>query len=180
MGLWSDAGKGRSVLEVILVRVTKNGSITPVPLTHERTLVGRLDDCHIRVPVAGISRKHCEIIIADGSISINDLGSSNGTYVNQDRITGSVPLCAGDLISFGGLVFHVTVNGDPSSEDAEMLFEDGLPEEQEAPTAPVARPAPAQAPAPKAVPASVVNDNEDSSMMDFEFDFDDDDDQPPL
>ena len=99
--------KGRAVLEVNLIRVTKNGKSTRVPLSHERTLVGRQDDCHIRVPVAGISRKHCEIVIADGSIVINDLGSSNGTYVNQERISGAQPLSAGDLISFGGLVFVV-------------------------------------------------------------------------
>ncbi len=179
MGLWSDAGKGRSVLEVILVRVTKNGSTTNVPLTHERTLVGRLDDCHIRVPIAGMSRKHCEIVIADGSIVINDLGSSNGTYVNQDRIQGSQPLSAGDLVSFGGLVFLVTVNAHPDDFDAEMLFEDGIPEETDAP-APVSTPTPTPAPVEKKmVPASVL-DNDESSMMDFDFEFDDDDDQPPL
>lgn len=178
MGLWSDAGKGRSVLEVILVRVTKNGSTTPVPLTHERTLVGRLDDCHIRVPVAGISRKHCEIVVADGSIVINDLGSSNGTYVNQDRISGSQPLCAGDLISFGGLVFLVVVNGEPGEIEAEMMFEDGFPEVDEA-SASASGPAPKPAVAPKPVSAKVM-DNDESSMMDFDFNFDDDDDQPPL
>lgn len=174
MGLWSDAGKGRSVLEVILVRVTKNGSTTPVPLAHERTLVGRLDDCHIRVPVAGISRKHCEIVIADGSIVINDLGSSNGTYVNQDRISAPQPLSAGDLVSFGGLVFLVTVNGEPGDIDAEMMYEDGIPDEEDAPPA-AAKPAPA----PKTAPVSTMG-NDESSMMDFDFDFDDDDDQPPL
>ena len=162
-------------MEVILVRVTKNGSTTPVPLSHERTLVGRLDDCHIRVPAAGISRKHCEIVIADGSIIINDLGSSNGTYVNQDRISEPQPLSAGDLISFGGLVFLVTVNGEPGEIDAEMMYEDGIPDEEDAPPVAAAK----SVPAPKTVVASVM-DNDDSSMMDFDFDFDDDDDQPPL
>ncbi len=175
----SDEGKGRAGLEVILVRVTKNGSTTPVPLKQARTLVGRLDDCQIRVPAAGISRKHCEFIVDETSIVINDLGSSNGTYVNQERIT-SQPLCAGDLVSFGGLVFLVSVNGEPGDIDAEMMYEDGIPEEETLPAA-----APVQAPAASAsvsvekmVAANDIND--DSSMMDFEFDFDDDDDQPPL
>jgi len=168
-------------LEVILVRVTKNGSTTPVPLKGERTLVGRLDDCQIRVPIAGISRKHCEIIVDETSIVINDLGSSNGTFVNQDRIT-SQPLCAGDLISFGGLVFLVSVNGEPGEIDAEMMFEDGLPDDEEVavPAQPqVNTPVPVEKAVEKMVPASDISD--DSSMMDFDFSFDDDDDdQPPL
>ena len=162
-------------MEVILVRVTKNGSTTPVPLKTARTTVGRLDDCQIRVPAAGISRKHCEFIVDETSIVINDLGSSNGTYVNQERIT-SQPLCAGDLVSFGGLVFLVSVNGEPGDIDAQMMYEDGLPEEQAAPA-----PAPAASASVSVEKMVAANDiNDDSSMMDFEFDFDDDDDQPPL
>tara|TARA_R110002072_G_scaffold42064_22_gene119237 strand:- start:137137 stop:137628 length:492 start_codon:yes stop_codon:yes gene_type:complete len=163
-------------LEVILVRVTKNGQSTPVPLSHERTLIGRHDDCQIRVPIAGMSRKHCEITISDGSIQINDLGSSNGTFVNQERVSGATPLSAGDLISFGGLVFLVSVNGEPGDIDAAMMFEDGICELEELVEPAAAKPA---QDAPVKVPASVL-DNDESSMMDFEFDFDDDDDQPPL
>jgi pSer/pThr/pTyr-binding forkhead associated (FHA) protein len=176
-----NAGKDRNGLEVVLIRVTESGQQQPVALGREKTIIGRMDDCHIRIPMAGVSRKHCEIIVAGGSVTVNDLGSSNGTYVNQDRIE-SMPVSAGDLLSVGGLVFVVTVNGQPGDIDPEIMYEDGLPDESEASVA--ARPqAPAPAansePAPKAVPASMLS--EDSSMMDFDFDFDDDeDDQPPL
>lgn len=164
-------------MQVALIRVTENGDQQQVPLNHERTLVGRLDDCHIRIPIGGVSRKHCEIVVKDGSVVVRDLGSSNGTYVNQERVSDR-PLAAGDLISVGGLVFVVSVNGEPSDINAEMMFEDGLPEaELTPPAAPAAVPAPAPK-APQAVSASGLN--EDSSMMDFDFDFDDDDDQPPL
>ncbi len=145
--------------------------------------MGRLDDCQIRVPAAGISRKHCEFVVDESSIVINDLGSSNGTYVNQERIT-SQPLCAGDLVSFGGLVFLVSVNGEPSEIDAQMMYEDGLPEADAAPARPPAQAAPASASASVSAVEQMVSSNDlndDSSMMDFEFDFDDDDDdQPPL
>ncbi len=145
-----------------------------MPLNHERTLIGRLDDCQIRIPIAGVSRKHCEILVDGGSLSIRDLDSSNGTFVNQERVSDQ-PLSAGDLISVGGLVFLVTVNGEPSDLDPSILFEDGIPEAEAAPEVQ----APASAPkAPQAVSAS--GQNEDSSMMDFDFEFDDDDDQPPL
>lgn len=159
-------------MEVFLIRVTERGDEQPVPLSRERTLIGRLDDCHIRIPIADVSRKHCEILIEDGSITIRDLGSSNGTYVNQERVE-EMALSAGDLISLGGLVFVVRVNGEPGEIDAEIMYEDGLPDEPAVqPDAPAA--------APKAVPASKMGGGDDSSMMDFEFDFDDDEDQPPL
>ncbi len=163
-------------MQVVLIRVTESGQQQPVPLNRERTIIGRMDDCHIRIPIAGVSRKHCEIVVEDGSIVINDLGSSNGTYVNQERVE-SIPVSAGDLLSVGGLVFVVTLNGEPSEIDPEIMYEDGLPDEADASAAPT--PAAPSAPAPKPVPASVMND--ESSMMDFQFDFDDDEeDQPPL
>jgi len=173
MVTWSDARKDRTPLDVVLVHITKNGSMTPVPLSRKRTLFGRLDDCQIRVPSAGISRRHCEIVIEDGSIVINDLGSSNGTYVNQEKID-SQPISAGDLISIGGLVFLLTVNGEPGDIDAEIMYEDGIPD-KESIQSPTAQP---KAPATQMVSASAAND--DSSMMDFDFDFDDDATQPPL
>lgn len=159
-------------MEVVLIRVTESGEEQPVPLNRERTLIGRLDDCHIRIPIADVSRKHCEIVIEDGSITIRDLGSSNGTYVNQERVE-QIALSAGDLISLGGLVFVVRVNGEPGEIDAQIMYEDGLPDE------PAVKPDAPES-APKAVPASKMGGSDDSSMMDFEFDFDDDEDQPPL
>ncbi|MFG0313930.1 MAG: FHA domain-containing protein, partial [Phycisphaerales bacterium] len=143
--------------------MTESGEQQPVPLSRKKTIIGRLDDCHIRIPIAGVSRKHCEIVVSDGSITINDLGSSNGTFVNQDRVE-SQAISAGDLISVGGLVFVVQVNGEPGEIQAAMMYEDGLPDVGQASSAPRAA---AEKPEPKAVPASLVN--EDSSMMDFEF-----------
>lgn len=165
-------------MEVVLIRVTESGEQQPVPLSHERTLIGRMDDCHIRIPIGGISRKHCEIVVKDGSIVVRDLGSSNGTFVNQERVSDQ-PLAPGDLISVGGLVFLVSVNGDPSDINAAMMYEDGLPETES--IGPASPSAPREAAAPKAPQAvSSSGKSEDSSMMDFDFDFDDDDDQPPL
>ena len=169
-------------MEVVLIRVTESGQQQPVPLTREQTIIGRLDDCHIRIPIGGVSRKHCEIVVKDGSIIVSDLGSSNGTYVNQDKVE-SMPVSAGDLVSVGGMVFVVSVNGEPGDFDPEIMYEEGLPDVADAsaaPTAPAPAPKPAaQEPEPQPISASLMSD--DSSMMDFEFDFDDDDDeQPPL
>ena len=156
-------------MEVALVRVTAEGETQRVVLAKDRTVIGRQEGCQIRIPIAGVSRTHCEVRVEDGSVIVKDLGSSNGTYVNQERVTEQ-PVAAGDLISMGGQVFLVQVNGEPGEIEAEFLFEDGLPEEEAKAGAVAAKPA-AKAPAAKVA--------DESSMMDFDFD-EEDDDQPPL
>jgi len=159
-------------VEVALVRVTQDGRSQRVVLSKQQTVLGRQESCQIRIPTAGISRRHCEIVIEDGSITVNDLGSSNGTFLNQEKVT-THPAAAGDLLSIGGQVFLIQVNGDPEEFEPEFLFEDGLPEG--AMNTPSATDAP-RTPAPK--PAGGIMD--ESSMMDFDFDDADDDEQPPL
>ena len=162
-------------MEVALVRVTADGQTQRVQLSKDRTVIGRQEDCQIRIPIAGVSRQHCEILVRDGSITIKDLGSSNGTYLNQERIT-SHPAAAGDLLSVGGQVFLIQVNGDPEEVEAEFLYEDGLPEAAtNAPTA-VSPPRPSAG----AVRAKSSGGSADeSSLMDFDF-LDEEDEQPPL
>lgn len=159
-------------MEVALVRVTADGETQRVVLGKDRTVIGRQEGCQLRIPVAGVSRAHCEIRVEGGSIVVKDLGSSNGTFVNQERVTEQ-PLAPGDLLSLGGQVFLVQVNGEPDDFDPEFLYEDGLPEEASAAASPAPRPSvpAASGPNPKKSP-------DESSLADFEFD--DDDDQPPL
>lgn len=114
-------------MQVALIRVTPKGESQRVPIERQSTIIGRSDDCQIRVRSAGMSRKHCEVTIEDGSVTVRDLGSSNGTFVNQEKID-SIPVSGGDLISFGGLVFVVEVDGEPGEIDAALFFEDGIPE----------------------------------------------------
>ncbi len=159
-------------MEVALVRVTAEGETQRVVLGKDRTVIGRQEGCQLRIPIAGVSRTHCEILIQGGSITVKDLGSSNGTYVNQERVTEQ-PLAPGDLLSLGGQVFLVQVNGEPDEIDAEFLFEDGLPEEESKTSIPAPR---ASVPAASTVKKA---DLDESSVMDFDFE-DEDDAQPPL
>lgn len=164
-------------MQAFLIRVTEDGKAQPVPLTHDRTLVGRLDDCQIRVRSGKISRHHCEITKAGSTLTLKDLGSSNGTYLNQEQVEES-KLSAGDLISLGSLVFLVQIDGQPEDIEPELLYEDGIPEKVE----PEPQYAAAHTPKPVHQQAPTAS-GDDSSMMDFNFEFDLDDDeeqQPPL
>jgi len=164
-------------VQAFLIRVTEDGKAQPVPLTHDRTLIGRLDDCQIRVRSGKISRHHCEIIKEGQTLTLRDLGSSNGTYLNQDQVQES-ELKAGDLIAVGSMVFLVQIEGQPEEFEPELLYEDGIPEKVE----PDSQYAAAHTPKPVHLHAPTAS-GDDSSMMDFNFEFDLDDDdekQPPL
>ena len=49
-------------------------------------IIGREDTCDISIPVAAMSRKHAEVSYEEGSWSIRDLDSSNGTFCDGNRI----------------------------------------------------------------------------------------------
>lgn len=60
--------------------------------------IGRLESCDISIREQHVSRQHAVINYRDGVFMITDLGSVNGVYVNDQRITEPYPLTAGDVI----------------------------------------------------------------------------------
>src|SRR3954468_14868695 len=69
-------------------------------------VVGRAPTSDVPVIDPTISRRHAEVDYLDGSITVRDLGSSNGTFVNGSRVDAS-PVTAGDMITFGKVGFKV-------------------------------------------------------------------------
>jgi pSer/pThr/pTyr-binding forkhead associated (FHA) protein len=72
-------------------------------------LVGRTPDAVIAIDSPSVSRSHARIVVAADGVTIEDLGSKNGTYVNGERISGSVPLSDGQEIRIGAVAvtFHI-------------------------------------------------------------------------
>ena len=70
------------------------------PLTKDRTIIGRLSDSDVTVDDKGVSRKHAEVRRHDGEFLITDLGSTNGTMVNESKVDER-PLSHGDRITIG-------------------------------------------------------------------------------
>lgn len=62
--------------------------------------VGRSKGCDIVISLLGLSRRHAQITAHDETISVRDLGSQNGTWVNNARIKGARTLVHGDLLNF--------------------------------------------------------------------------------
>ena len=72
------------------------------------TLIGRGDECGVRLPSAGVSRVHARLRGVGGHVWIEDAGSKNGTWVRQIKVEGTTLLQDGDELSLGRyrLTFH--------------------------------------------------------------------------
>jgi pSer/pThr/pTyr-binding forkhead associated (FHA) protein len=78
-----------------------------VCITTEETVVGRHRECGLRIPCAEVSRRHCILRLRDDILSLEDLGSLNGVYVNGERVSGTLELQPGDRMEIGPVVFSV-------------------------------------------------------------------------
>jgi adenylate cyclase len=70
-------------------------------------VIGRAPNSDIPIFDPTISRRHAEVECGDGSFAVRDLGSSNGTYVNGERIAQK-EIAPGDVLTFGKVSFKVT------------------------------------------------------------------------
>ena len=73
----------------------------------KRVLIGRADDCDIKLVSDRVSRHHCEVVFRDGQFEVRDLGSTNGTYVDGVRIS-RMALRNGAVINVPTQVFAFT------------------------------------------------------------------------
>ena len=70
-------------------------------------MIGRADKCHIVLDDTYVSQMHARIFQRDGSVMVEDLGSTNGTYLNRRRITGPTELQRGDKVKIGKTVMEL-------------------------------------------------------------------------
>ena len=83
-------------------------------------LIGREEGCDLRPRTELISRKHCLIRVTDSQVSIKDLDSRNGTYVNDKQVEGEHGLKEGDQLRIGPLLFEVVINAAVSEKRPEV------------------------------------------------------------
>ena len=75
-----------------------------IPLLEGENVIGRAADAAIPIESPGISRYHARVLVARDEATVEDLGSKNGTHVNDRRITTSYRLSDGDQIRLGAVV----------------------------------------------------------------------------
>ena len=96
-------GRGRNV------RLVSNDGRT-YPLSIGSTVIGRGDQANLRLPDVGISRRHARLDFDGGQVVLTDLGSTNGTMVNGQRVS-AVALNPGDMIQLGTTTLTFRVDG---------------------------------------------------------------------
>ena len=96
-------GAGRNVRLV-------SGDGRTYPLQMGSTVIGRGDQANLRLPDVGISRRHARLDFDGGQVVLTDLGSTNGTMVNGQRVS-AVALNPGDMIQLGTTTLTFRVDG---------------------------------------------------------------------
>jgi len=88
------------------------------PLDGDVLTIGREASNQIAINDAEISRKHSQLVLQGGKYVLTDLGSTNGTFVNGQRVTGQHVLQPGEVISLGeqiSLLFESVTVSDPNA-----------------------------------------------------------------
>ncbi len=92
---------------------------TRFPIRHGETTLGRSPYCSIVVSNKLVSRQHASIRLERGRLEISDLGSSNGTYVNDEKLQAPQQLVARDVIRLGSDLLEVVPAEKTSRIDTE-------------------------------------------------------------
>src|SRR5213080_5091971 len=80
----------------------------PVEVVKDLTLVGRREECDLRLDHKSVSKLHCVIVKTDGLLLVRDLGSTNGTRVNGQRVRRAA-LIANEQWCIASLKFRVHI-----------------------------------------------------------------------
>lgn len=70
-------------------------------------VIGRQPGCHLRLASLDVSRRHALIYEQEGNLWIREFGSTNGTFVNRQRLAGETVLQSGDIVHFGSSEFRI-------------------------------------------------------------------------
>jgi DNA-binding winged helix-turn-helix (wHTH) protein len=79
------------------------GAGVELVLRQGENLIGRAPDAHIRIESPKVSRRHARIVVDGETAMVEDLGSKNGTFVGDVRVTDPTPLAHGDQLRLGQL-----------------------------------------------------------------------------
>ena len=103
-----------------------------IPLQGNQFVIGRDPKCNLRPASDLISKLHCVFLVDGEKLTLRDLKSTNGTFVNSQKLEGTIDLKDGDLVRVGPLVFAVHVEAaktsvpPPKDDDAmQWLMGDG-------------------------------------------------------
>jgi serine phosphatase RsbU (regulator of sigma subunit)/pSer/pThr/pTyr-binding forkhead associated (FHA) protein len=99
----------------------------PFPLDPERSLIGRRPDSTVFLESLAVSREHAQVLCEAGNYFVEDVGSSNGTFVNGTKIDGRVPLTENDTLQVGPYTFAFRPTPSRAPGDSDMVIRSQVP-----------------------------------------------------
>ena len=145
-----------------------------IPITAAEFRIGKDPSCQLK-PASGVSDKHCAFLVKQGKLFLVDLGSAEGTFVNDNKISAEVELKPKDKVKVGPLLFEVKIEAPVAAPAAKPVV--AAPAAKSAVAAPEAKPAVVASeakPVEKVEPKKSSGDDDDLDDLLF-----DDDDKAP-
>jgi serine phosphatase RsbU (regulator of sigma subunit) len=98
------------------------------PLEGNATVLGRQADCTICLPNKAVSRQHAQIVLTEGAYFLEDLDSSNGTFLNGARLSPRVrvPLADQDTFQIGPYLFGLRPPPVPAASEPSLVIREQL------------------------------------------------------
>ena len=82
-----------------------------VELGNGRTMVGRGSWNGLVIPDKTVSNYHCDLLVHGTEVIVREKGSTNGTWVDEKRVTGQLPVKAGQIVHFGSAQAQLVFDG---------------------------------------------------------------------
>jgi pSer/pThr/pTyr-binding forkhead associated (FHA) protein len=90
-------------VSLVVSQGVHQGKSIPIPVA--QFLIGRDEGCQLRPSSPAISKRHCAILTKSGKVFLRDFGSTNGTFVNDQQVSGEVEVKNDDKLRVGPLEF---------------------------------------------------------------------------
>ncbi len=105
----ADLGNGVSGFSMAAILIILSGKHQGKRLTlpEGEAVIGRDETCQIRLATNEISRQHCRLMCVGDKVVVHDLGSRNGTLINDVAIQGQAELQPGDTLRVGPVAFQL-------------------------------------------------------------------------
>jgi predicted component of type VI protein secretion system len=100
----------------LVVEKPKQKAGWTIPITLTPYVIGRDEHCQLRPANATVSKKHCAVLVRGERVFIRDLNSTNGTFLNDERIEEERELRDGDRLSVGRLRLRIVLQEPRPSE----------------------------------------------------------------
>jgi len=97
------------------------------PLNKPELIIGRSPNADIRINEKAVSHNHARLQIDNGSCTLRDLESTNGTFVNNELISGAIRLRGGDAVGVGSTTFTYLAGAESSSDQTIQLRNQSQP-----------------------------------------------------